>query len=474
MLRAASRLEQVPHSIAISGWHDNRGGYHGLDSPQKEKRKFLGKEVEVWYTSHERAHILCSLGLSGWIGEQIYCLVWEGTIGRFYEISSNLKITCLGEALFAPGLRYAYLYYLADSADEQNFSWMRHHSMPGKIMALAGLADESALDPQDERVIDTLLDGSIDSPMKISGLLPSRKSDARHLERLRNIGVQSQKFKNCAQRLSTRLFDCFANFARSRLVPGRKLIVGGGCGLNCDWNERWRSLGLFSDVFVPPCTSDSGVAIGAAFDAHTSSGGDGRLVWSVYAGESWEEDATCWPGWSVRPLDVSEVALDIFRGEIVFWAQARSEIGPRALGNRSILASPFSTTTTDKLNALKRREAYRPIAPICALEDAPMYFDGVVPSPHMLYFHRVKDQRLKAITHGDGSARVQTVNAGELPAMHRLLMSFKVVSGVSVLCNTSLNLPGRGFFNRSSELLKFAEESELRTVVINETLWRRT
>ncbi|WP_432261467.1 carbamoyltransferase C-terminal domain-containing protein [Cupriavidus sp. TMH.W2] len=137
------------------------------------------------------------------------------------------------------------------------------------------------------------------------------------------------------------------------------------------------------------------------------------------------------------------------------------------------MAAPFQRSMLDRLNAIKKRESFRPIAPVCLEEDMRAHFDLPYPSPYMLHFARVRSPYLDATTHVDGSARVQTVNARQNPSLHRLLSSFKAVTGVGVLCNTSLNFNGAGFINRTSDLVAYASETGLDGFVIDGTFFRR-
>jgi hydroxymethyl cephem carbamoyltransferase len=141
------------------------------------------------------------------------------------------------------------------------------------------------------------------------------------------------------------------------------------------------------------------------------------------------------------------------------------------LGNRSILAAPFTEETRNRLNSIKQREDYRPIAPVCLEEDAPLYFDCRTPSPYMLFFHKVKTEALEAVTHVDGSTRTQTVNEQQNPPLYRLLRAFKELTGYGVMCNTSLNFNGRGFINRTSDLKEFCKIHKLDGFVIEESFY---
>jgi len=128
---------------------------------------------------------------------------------------------------------------------------------------------------------------------------------------------------------------------------------------------------------------------------------------------------------------------------------------------------------TNRLNHIKQREAYRPIAPICLSDDADRWFHGCLPDPYMLYFSQVTTDQLKAVTHVDGSARVQTVTRAQNAGMADLLTAFRNRTGFSVLCNTSLNVKGGGFINRTSDLIRFGEDRGLDGYVVNNTFATR-
>ena len=176
-------------------------------------------------------------------------------------------------------------------------------------------------------------------------------------------------------------------------------------------------------------------------------------------------------GVEITTFDPARLAALLNEGKIIAHADGRAEMGPRALGNRSILASPLIAASLERLNSIKRRESYRPIAPIVAEEFAPKVFEPGVPSPHMLYFDRLKTEALPAITHVDGSARIQTVSPAQNPRVHTILKSFEAETGYGVLCNTSLNFLGRGFINRTSDLLRYAREFGLDGFVAKDRLF---
>jgi carbamoyltransferase len=148
-----------------------------------------------------------------------------------------------------------------------------------------------------------------------------------------------------------------------------------------------------------------------------------------------------------RLNNIAEETADILAADkIIGWYQGRMEFGPRALGSRSILASPISTTMQSRLNEVKDREDFRPVAPVVLEEDAEDWFEGASYSPFMLFVYRVKDDKadkIPAVRHVDGTARIQTVNSKQHPAYYALLKAFKEKTGVPVLVNTSFNTLGK-------------------------------
>jgi carbamoyltransferase len=145
--------------------------------------------------------------------------------------------------------------------------------------------------------------------------------------------------------------------------------------------------------------------------------------------------------------DVADAAAALLaEDKIIGWYQGRMEFGPRALGSRSILASPINASMQARLNEVKDREDFRPVAPVVLEEDAAEWFDNAQYSPFMLFVYRVKDDKaslIPAVRHVDGTARIQTVNEIQNPLYHRLLKSFKEKTGVPVLINTSFNTLGK-------------------------------
>ncbi len=247
----------------------------------------------------------------------------------------------------------------------------------------------------------------------------------------------------------------------TRKIPhGHNLIFVGGSALNIKWNSALRRSGHFKALWIPPFPNDSGSAIGQAAAYMALMKNHWTLDWSVYAGPRLQLGAVP-EGWRQAACSVADLAHLLWTtDEPVLVMNGRAEVGPRALGNRSIMMSPASPYGKDKLNAIKNREAFRPVAPIALEEDAPEFFEPGTPDPYMLFDHRVKrltNELMPAVVHLDGTARLQTVNASQNAIVYELLNEFKKFSGYGVLCNTSANLNGAGFFPSIGDALEWGQ-----------------
>ena len=466
-------LDEIPDVICTGGWWPRdqyehlRGslvhvGYRGVLKSDVivDQRRLLGRPVHYFSSSHERSHLLCAFGMSSLPkGTPCYALVWEGAIGAFYEIDSELNITLLADVLNQPGNRYALLYGLADPTFPKNGPYPRFDDA-GKLMALASFSNRSTPSAEEKKLLDFLLDG----PYREL----SAYEDLEHSPYC-NVGVEDPEFRNFAGIFSDKIFDVFYQFAKSNLKKGVPLVIAGGCGLNCDWNTKWKETRLFTEVFVPPVANDSGSAIGTAIDAQFHLTGNPKIDWNVYSGLSFITADS----FDSAPYDVYdtnyELLADVLANDlIVAWVSGKYEIGPRALGNRSILAAPFHEGTRVRLNEIKEREQFRPIAPVCLEEEAARWFGCDHASPFMLYTHRVRTDALAAVTHVNGTARIQTVSSASNRNLYELLVAFKTRTGYGVLCNTSLNFKGRGFINKIGDLSAYAVKHDLDGFAVEE------
>lgn len=230
----------------------------------------------------------------------------------------------------------------------------------------------------------------------------------------------------------------------------KKLVVAGGVALNSVMNGRIFLETDFEEFFTQPAAADGGCALGAALYINTAVLGRPRSTGNyIYLGpqfsETQMETALRESGLSYsRPADIARhTAERLAQGKIVGWFQDRMEAGPRALGNRSILADPRSPESKPRLNdKVKHREPFRPFAPSCLAERAGDYFVSDYPSPVMLLVFDVLEherENVPAITHVDGTARVQTVSREENPTYWQLIKRFEELTGVPMVVNTSFN-----------------------------------
>ncbi|MEV0224784.1 carbamoyltransferase N-terminal domain-containing protein [Streptomyces sp. NPDC050704] len=228
------------------------------------------------------------------------------------------------------------------------------------------------------------------------------------------------------------------------------LCFAGGCALNIKWNSALRSHPAIKEMWVPPFPDDSGSSIGTACLRAADGQGLRPITWGTRQGPDLVRTAHLPQGWSVMPCRPEELARILHRtGEPVVVLNGPAELGPRALGARSILAPAVDPVMKKRLNDAKKREDFRPVAPICLVEHAPEIFDPGTPDPYMLFEHRVRPEwvdRVPAILHLDGTARLQTVSTDDDPTLAAILREYHKWSGVPVLCNTSANYNGRSFF----------------------------
>lgn len=233
------------------------------------------------------------------------------------------------------------------------------------------------------------------------------------------------------------------------------LCMAGGVALNCVMNAHLRDHGPFKNIWVQPAAGDAGTALGAALwiDARERGAKQRSFIMEhAYWGPEYSDtDIEKFLRWAKIPHKKvdnvpAEAARLLASDKIIGWYQGRMEFGPRALGSRSILASPIHAEMQARLNEVKDREDFRPVAPVVLQEDAAEWFRGAAYSPFMLFVHPVQDavaDKIPAVRHVDGTARIQTINESQHPQYHALLSEFKKITGVPVLVNTSFNTLGK-------------------------------
>ena len=241
--------------------------------------------------------------------------------------------------------------------------------------------------------------------------------------------------------------EYMVNAARwmARNLPSDNLVISGGCALNCVANEKIAREKLFSDIWIMPNPGDAGSSLGAIASANRQ-----QLNWKhPYLGTNID-----------RPYDLTGVLSEIRENKITAIANGRAEFGPRALGNRSLIADPRGKDIKDKVNDIKKRQRFRPFAPMVLEEYAHDFFDmPVKTSPYMQFTARCRvPELLPAICHHDGTSRVQTVNREQNENLYILLSEFYHRTGCPILLNTSLNIKGQPLVDTWEDALKFGEK----------------
>lgn len=441
--------------IPVAPYQDRPGG-----SPLARYSFLTGRSFStsaVGYASYQHVsnHLVggyCSSPFAA-RGEDALVLVWDGgTVPRLYSVTAATRtVRWLTDLLPITGDIFGELSSHLDPffRDTSGFSAdeiMRHHlSIAGKAMAYAALGrvEEDAFGVIDNVLADfphVSAENSKAASLKLIGrrdeLLPGLSNA--------DLIATFQEYLGC------RLLESLTAFLHGLgLGTEPNLVLAGGCALNIKWNTRLRSSGLVRDIWIPPFPNDSGAAIGTATCEMFHRGSHHALSWDVYSGPQLTEGEipSCWRILGCGERELAGVLHDV--GEPVVVLSGRAEIGPRALGNRSILAAATDAAMKDKLNAIKDRAHYRPVAPICLASRAAEVFTPGNSDPYMLFEHRPRPAwapRIPAVLHLDGSARLQTIDESANSPAGRVLKHYAELSGIPVLCNTSANFSGRGFF----------------------------
>lgn len=353
-----------------------------------------------------------------------------------------------------------------------------------KLMGLAPYGKPSYAGTIREKLVDLREDGSFRLNMEYFGYLDglamtSQKFDALFGGPPRKMdGPLTMREADLARSVQEVTEDILLRMARhaSELTGEGRLCLAGGVALNCVANGRLRREGPFRDIWIQPASGDAGGALGAAL-AYWHMGCDGPrkavpgdAMKGAFLGPEWTDneigDILRREGVSPRQVAGAEwpreVAKLVAAGRVVGLFQGRMEFGPRALGNRSIIADARVPGMRERINAaVKRRESFRPFAPAVLAEGAGEYFELEAPSPYMLLTAQVRKERLRepagprpasvdgmarlelsdipAVTHVDGSARIQTVSREQNPDFHAVLAAFKEMTGCGLVLNTSFN-----------------------------------
>lgn len=413
--------------------------------PHHLQKRFLGAEIDVtrWhFVDHHLCHAASAFHASPYEEAAVMTIDGRGEKATTsYYVGSGNSLTCIGQVNMPHSLGLLY-------EKMTTYLGFLHSSDEYKVMALASYGKPVFADDF-RKMIRVHGDGQYSiADVDFTHLFgPKRKKDdpftAHHFNIAHSLQlVLQEKVLELTEWL----------YARTRM---RNLCMAGGVALNCVMNAFLRDRGPFDNIWVQPAAGDAGTALGAALWIDAIERRTDKRVFTMdhaYWGPGYDdqeiEKFLQWAKVPYRRLqNVAKEAAEILASDkIIGWYQGRMEFGPRALGSRSILASPINADMQARLNEVKDREDFRPVAPVVLEEDAPSWFRDAKYSPFMLFVYPVADNmadKIPAVRHVDGTARIQTVNEQQHALYHSLLTEFKKLTGVPVLVNTSFNTLGK-------------------------------
>lgn len=452
------------------------------------KNHLKGFKGKIFFPEHHLSHAAYTFFTSSFKDAAILTLdgVGEWTTTSFGEAhGSDIKLTHDIRWPHSLGMFYsAFTYFLGFKVNEGEY----------KLMGLSAYGKPKYYDLILKELIDVKNDGSIYLNMKyfaftydkvmtnkkfseLFGILP-RKKDGKTEQIHYDIGAS-------AQVVLEEIILKMANYVYEK-TKQKNLCLGGGVALNGVVNYRLLKEGPFENIHIPPSPGDAGSALGCAQFIYFSQLGKNREIETnfakrvkdnIYLGPSYEnEEIKSFLESKVIDYKFLEKRSDLLpytaklisEENVVGWYQGRMEWGPRALGNRSILADPRNPEMKDILNEkIKHRESFRPFAPSILEEHASDYFELDIPSPYMLLVAKVKKpDKIPAVTHVDGTGRVQTVSKESNSLYYELISEFFKITGIPVVVNTSMNVKGEPIVNTPEQAYNMLMKTDMDYLVL--------
>jgi carbamoyltransferase len=471
-------------------------------------------DERLLFTEHHQAHAASAFFPSPF--QQALLLTMDG-VGEWCTTAAAIghgnEVDIVKEIHFphSLGLLYsAFTYYLG----------FRVNSGEYKLMGLAPYGTPRFERLIRDNLIDLKADGSFRLDMSYFNYCTGLTMTNAKFDRLFGLPVRdegeplTQQHMDIAASVQAVLERTVLALATSlaREYEQENLCLAGGVALNCVANGKLLRTGAFENIWIQPAAGDAGGAVGAALAAYYATGAERRMngaadgMAGCYLGPAYNDaeihERLTAEGAAFEFIEDEATLLDLTAealaaGQAVGWFQGRMEFGPRALGNRSILADPRSRDMQTTLNLkVKYRESFRPFAPSVLAEDAADWFDLSCDSPYMLLVADVASSRrrglapdeqgfagldklkaprseIPAVTHVDYSARVQTVHRDTNPRFHRLLSAFKAKTGCPVLVNTSFNVRGEPIANTPEDAFRCLMGTEIELLVIGNFVLRK-
>jgi carbamoyltransferase len=386
--------------------------------------------------------------------EDALVLVWDGGMTpHLYEVSARHRTAKVVSLLlpltgnvFADFCAHFEPFLMESEGMDPDEHLKRYLAIAGKAMAYAGLGtvDESAF-----VLFDDIIARRRAKPSEVGDILGAELAANRDL--MFPVAGNADLIATFQAYVGRLLLNRLTAVAARRFPgPKRNLVLSGGCALNIKWSSAIRASGIFAETWIPPFPNDSGAAIGTACCEMFRTSSDPALDWDVYRGPRLATSAADLAGWISWECDEQELAWILHtEEEPVVVLSGRAELGPRALGNRSILAPARGREMKGRLNEMKDRADYRPVAPVCLESRVNGVFVPGGPDRYMVFEHTVRPEwaeRIPAIVHVDGTARLQVISPAADSPTARILTEYERLTGIPVLCNTSANYSGRGFF----------------------------
>lgn len=458
------------------------------ERPYREIRELLGFEGTVVTAAHHESHAASAFCCSGFPDSALFTAdaVGEWTTTS-YGYATRDRLELREEVSYPHSLGIAYSALTSYLGFEVN-------SDEYKVMALASAGKPSYVAKLRDVVRD-LPGGQFELDLQYFALGSGDKMFSESLADLlgrparQPDGSIDSFHEDVARSLQVVLEEILLNKIEylHSLVGGQYLSYAGGVALNCVANSHIRRHGPYQDVFIQPAAGDAGGAIGAAMLAHHRMSGTlvTKRLEDVRLGPNYDllrlrdcldQAGVAYSDFTGREGELLRTTVELLaNGAVVGWFQGRMEFGPRALGARSILADPRDARMRDHINALvKKREAFRPFAPAVPAERCEEFFAWATPSPFMLEIAQVRDAaNLPAITHVDGSARLQTVDRAVDQRFHDLLVEFGRATGYPILLNTSFNMRGEPIVADPMDALVSFVRCQLDALVIGDMVIRK-
>lgn len=449
--------------------------------PQTIKKE-LGFSKPILFTTHHESHAASSYYCSGFPDAAVVSIDGVGewattTIG--HGQGKDMKLLRAIHFPHSLGLLYsAITYYLGFKVNSAEY----------KVMGLAPYGEPKYMEEM-KTLIHVKDDGSYELDMSYFTYEYGLTMTGRKIEELFGHPRRQEQddLEQCHKDIAASLQKITEEVmlkivAEAKRITGSQyLCLAGGVALNCTANSVIVGAKLFDDVFIQPAAGDAGGALGAALAVwHKKYGGE-RLprLKNVYLGneyadsyiESFLRNENI-PYEKMTKEDIIEKTASLIKDDnVIGWFQGRMEYGPRSLGNRSIIADARKKENWQKVNKkIKFRESFRPCAPTVLEEKSKEYFNLEGESPYMLLVadvHATKRQEIPAVTHIDGSARIQTIRADQNPLYHALLTAFERQTGCGVIINTSFNVRGEPIVESPEDALRCFLNTDMDYLVLD-------